>query len=112
MDWLAIGSTVLKHEKKLSPSQFRYHFKLQICLLEYLWKRLTSHFQCDPKHLLWTLHFLKSKDPNEQGIASILNTDKKTLRLHVVETLEKLLKALPKVCIIFVSVGVFLLFTY
>lgn len=97
MDWQAIGSTILHKKTRLSFDQFQYHFKLRVCLVEYVWKKMISRYHCEPKHFLWTLHFLKSRDPNEQGIASLLHTDKKTLLLHVEETLQKLLIILPEV---------------
>jgi len=96
LDWLCIGSSVLLKNSRLSSSDFRHHFKLPPCLVEYVWRRLLSQYDCEPKHLLWTFHFLKSRNPDGKGIASLLHADIRALKRQVVRTLRILIKILPE----------------
>lgn len=60
---------------------------------------MTEGFQCNAKHLLWTIHFISSHNPNHDEVAVFLNTNYKTLKLHVEYHLLCLYNALPHVCL-------------
>lgn len=96
--WQYLGASVLKKNHPVSADVFKQFFKLSIPLVEVIWKRLKSRFSdTSPKHLLWTLHLLKSKNPVHAEIAQMLHTNKKTLKTHVIKTLARLFIILPKV---------------
>jgi hypothetical protein len=82
----------------LSVTSFCTAFKLHPSIVDTLFAvLLKKQFQCRPKHLLWTLHYLKSHNTCESEIALLLKTNRKTLRDKVSEVLSCLLQALPQV---------------
>lgn len=96
--WIYRGAAVLK-KKRLSVLTFRRFFKLPPKLVEKVFNLIQSHYSCQPKHLLWTLFYLKSSDSDDNYIALSLRCDIQTLRKHVYETLDRLIEILPKVFI-------------
>jgi hypothetical protein len=97
VNWLSIGSLVLK-KRSLCRASFKQHFKLDPCLVEIVFNRLRKKYtSLSPNHLLWTLYFLKSKDPDTFKIASTLSTTPKTLDKYVEQYLKKILAISPKV---------------
>jgi hypothetical protein len=90
---------MLKKKKKMSNLEFRNLFKLNTSLMDYVWNTLKASFpeRFKPKYLLWTMFFLKTTSTNFQEIASFLQTNEKTLRLHLRVVLLSLNKILPKV---------------
>ncbi len=104
LPWDSLGAVVVNKKNKLAEREFKAFFKLNFCVVDYVWKKLRSSFFCSPVHFLWTLFFLKSKNPNDKINAATMQTDKKTFRIHVISTLRKLLQALPEVfCYIFIQ---------
>jgi hypothetical protein len=92
--WLYLGSAVLHNEHRISES----NFKLSVVLVELIWRKLYYSYPniLSPKHLLWTLHFLKSRNPYHSEIATFLHTNIKTLMQYVMKALVFLLLLLPK----------------
>jgi len=66
-------------------------------LVNVIWDRLVQAVGnvVQAKHFLWTLHFLKSLDPNHSQVALHLKTTYRTLKFHVNRVLPLLLIALP-----------------
>lgn len=95
--WNSLGSVVLGKTKLLTEREFKFFFKLNFFLTQYLWERLASYYKCNPIHLLWVLFYLKSRDPSEGSIASKLGKDRKVIKRNVILTLIKLKKVLPEV---------------
>jgi hypothetical protein len=96
--WLLVARTILRKNRNISMSEFKVHFKLSVPLVEYVWQLYHKYFPfCKAKHLLWSLHFLKTTDTNVIEIANFLGTNSQTLMLHVNNTLQRLLEILPKV---------------
>lgn len=83
----------------LSPSQFKSIFKLTPQLTNVVWNLIiqTNGNVIKAKHLLWTLHFLKSADPDHNRIATLLNTNYRTMMAHVQVVLTYLNNTLPDV---------------
>jgi hypothetical protein len=100
---LSISAAVVGKKKELSPYQFKIYFKLDVKLVEILFKRVRTIFPCSIEHLLWTLYYLKTRNPNDMEISSIFRIDQDTLHFHVTRTLRKLLHVLPEVqkCFLF-----------
>lgn len=97
--WLSLGAIILKRGKQLTEPQFKSSFKLSPYLANVVWDRLiqVEGNIAQAKHFLWTLHLLKTLDPNHSQVASFLNTNYKTMKLHVEKLLHHLLNALPDV---------------
>jgi len=87
---------VLRRKFKLSDVIFRRYFKLNVFQADYVFKRLTSMFPCSPEHFLWTLHFIKTRDPDFTMVAGALNTCERTLLTYVSEIASNLRIALPE----------------
>jgi hypothetical protein len=96
--WLSFGGVVLSKGKDVSLTVFRMFFKLPVFLVDVVFKKILTKFTCQPIHLLWTLHYLKSKNPIDFEIAKLLGTNVQTLRVHVYDTIHKMLQTLPEVC--------------
>jgi hypothetical protein len=95
--WLSLGSVILSKDKEISLTVFRMFFKLPVFLVDVVFKKILTKYVCQPIHLLWTLHYLKSKNPIDFEIAKLLGTNLTTLRLHVYNTIHKMLQTLPEV---------------
>lgn len=65
---------------------------------------MVGDMHLDPKHLLWTLYFLKSLEPFHGLIARQLHVDYKTLKKHVYPMLRTLNAVLPEVCLNFIII--------
>jgi hypothetical protein len=99
LPWLSIGAGILKKKGNLVDVDFRAAFKMHPRLVQFVWDRLKTLYPiATPDHFLWTLHFLKSRNPDDIGISLVLHTDRKTMKRHVISTLQMLINALPKVC--------------
>jgi hypothetical protein len=96
--WKTLGSNILHFERELSDREFMSYFKMPVSLVQYLWKTLQSSFHCRPRYLLWTLHYLKSRNPSELEISRILGTTVKTMKIRVTITLRQIFHLLPNVC--------------
>lgn len=97
--WLELGAIVVR--KKLSQQGFTDIFKYSAALVDYLFQIVAKRFpfiRC--KHLLWALYYLKTRNTNEREIAALLNTNTKTLRIHVVEVLSYMEASLPEVSLL------------
>jgi hypothetical protein len=81
-------------------------FKLPPAAVEKLFRRLrlNPNTAPSPKHLLWTLYYLKTTMTGEDAIAIALRTNKKTLRERVTDCMNCIIESLPEVCIFFVFV--------
>lgn len=101
LPWCSIGASLIGKKIPLTNKEFRSYFRLSPFLVEIVLKKIQIKFLCTPQKLLWALHFLKSKNPSEDGIARLLKTNKNTLRFHVVLVLNKILLSLPDVFIPF-----------
>ncbi len=95
---LTLGAVVLQAKSRIAPGRFKRFFKLPHFLVNYVYEKLVASFACDPIHLLWTLHYLKSKNPLDEEIAKLMNSSKESFMFHVLTTLQNLDKALPNVC--------------
>jgi len=93
--WLALGSFLLHKEHLISEAIFKVNFKFSLKVTSLVW---TDIAECPvtPVDFLWTLYYLKSRNPNETQIALSLGTNPQTLRSHVVNTLNCLNDALPE----------------
>ena len=101
--WRELGTTVLSHYINksifISISTFKTFFKLTPRLVEIVWKKLISTYDdCEPKHLLWTFYYLKTKSSNDSEIAAVLSTNRETLVSKVEKTVNQLYTVLPPVC--------------
>ena len=101
--WIVLGSKILANyafkSTLVSFVKFKIFFKLTPTLVDIVWNKLVSIFKnSEEKHLLWTLHYLKTESTNDTEIASLLSTNRETMRLHVESTVEKLFQVLPEVC--------------
>jgi hypothetical protein len=80
---------------------FKSFFKLNFSMVEFLWVRIANGLSKDrslsPIHLLWTLYFLKTRNPRFDEISVTLGTNTNTLKIHVETTLQLLLSLLPSV---------------
>jgi hypothetical protein len=76
---------------------FKEIFKLEPTVVDVVFETILKNYRCLAKHLLWSLYYLKTKNSNEAEIAVFLRTNRKTLRIHVIETLTKLVSSLPNV---------------
>jgi len=93
--WLDIGRVTLG-KKKLTIFAFKQMFKLPPNLVQGLFALIRNSFPfVRPKHLLWTLFYLKTTAVGEDVIAITLLTNKKTLQQYVLETLTCLDRSLP-----------------
>jgi hypothetical protein len=95
--WRGIAIAML-NKKSLSSDEFKKIFKLTCQNVDYIWKKLSLYFP-DAKHefLLYTLHFLKTKNSNMREVARLLCTTEKNLLHHVQVTLNQLNEILPQV---------------
>jgi hypothetical protein len=93
----ALGSSLLGKRISLSLHQFKLYFKMDPHLVQIVLSKVLKEFPCSAKHLLWTLYYLKTKNTNDNEIAAVLGVHRNTMRLHVIETLRKLLQVLPEV---------------
>jgi hypothetical protein len=68
-------------------------------MFDYVWTTLKESYpeRFQPKHLLWTMHFLKTTSTNIQEISTLLGTTQKTLKIHVKVVLQHLMNLLPEV---------------
>lgn len=99
--WLTLAGVILGRNI-LPQSTFKQLFKLPPALVEVLFNLLVRSYSfCRPKHLLWSLHYLKTTTVGENLIAVNLRTNKKSLRQYVIQTLTLLERVLPKVCHIY-----------
>ncbi len=96
--WLAIASSVLCRKKRISQFLFKKCFKICPTLVDIVFKRIIKIYPCQSRHLLWTLHYLKTTTASDEEIAIFLHTSKKSLVKHVIITLQKLIRVLPNVC--------------
>lgn len=96
--WLILAGIVLRR-KPLPISLFKKSFKLSPILVGKIFQLLRVRFAFTrPKHLLWTLFYLKTSTVGEELIALNLGTNKKTLRQYLIQTLRCLDIVLPDVC--------------
>lgn len=94
--WKQLGTVVLKKGRTIYDSTFKAFYKLDPAAVEVVYQKIKP-YGCTQTHLLWTLHYLKTVSSNDREIATLLNTDSDTLKLHVVNTLHYLNQALPNV---------------
>lgn len=104
--WRELGSSVLSHYASkssiISITSFKSFFKLTPRLTDVVWKKLNSTCDdCQQKHLLWTLYYLKTQNSNDSEIAAVLSTNRVTLMLKVEQTVKQLAQALPEVLFFF-----------
>jgi hypothetical protein len=97
MRWCSIGASLLRKSKPLVQSSFKSYFKLDTYLVEVLYRRILKRFVVDERDLLWTLFFLKSRDPDHMKIALALKTDRTGLHRVVKSVMNKILAVSPKV---------------
>ncbi len=95
--WLELGSTILRRKRLISLEKFQEHFKLPVPLVRVVYEKILTQYVRNARHLLWTLHYLFTTNTKDNEVASLLGTNKKTLRFHVRRTLIKLLNVLPQV---------------
>ncbi len=95
--WHSIGSAILRKKKELQHYEFKKYFKLSAPLVEIVFNEIRKRFNCQAKHLLWTLHYLKTTSTNEAEIAALLGVNVDTMRIHVERTLRMLIIFLPNV---------------
>jgi hypothetical protein len=97
--WFELGALILKKRKSISRRQFKLAFKLDSALVTLIWRRLLSagFTSLQPKHLLWTLHLLRTTNTNHQQVATALHTSIETLVEHTTTMLKCLDSALPEV---------------
>ncbi len=96
MDWFSLGAVVLRRKWSLSEKSFRIFFKLTTTLTNYVFEKLCSTFaDINPIHFLWTLHFMKTRNPSIEQIAQLLGTSPTTLMDNVNIILTCLESALP-----------------
>jgi hypothetical protein len=90
---------VLRLPRVCPRSKFVTSFKLPPNLVNFLFRQLQRQYQnACPKHLLWTLYYLKTENVGEENIAISLGTNRATLRHYVELTLHRLDAILPDVC--------------
>jgi hypothetical protein len=94
--WQSIGAAVLNKQKSLNFTEFRRYYKLCPSLVSVLYNKLRKSFDFSANHLMWTLHYLKSANPDDAQIATLLGTNKNTLRKNVKKILSMILCCLPK----------------
>ncbi len=95
--WYSIGSAILQKKKALLPYEFTKYFNFSAPLVEIVFNQIRKRFNCQAKHLLWTLNYLKTASTNEAEIAALLGANVDTMRLHVERTLRMLIIVLPNV---------------
>lgn len=98
ISWFESASYVLRLRRTCTLAQFKASFKLPANLVEFLFRKMIAQgFPVRPKHLLWTLYYLKTENIGENNIAVSLGTNRNTLRLYVELTLNRLDDVLPDV---------------
>lgn len=100
--WRILGSSIISYyadkSSTFSVKTYKSYFKLTPRLTEILWQKLVaSHPGSQRKHLLWTLHYLKTEANSDVEIASLLNTNRETLMIALRQTVRNLFRALPEV---------------
>ncbi len=95
--WYSLASVILKKKSNILSYEFKRQFKIDAPLVEIIFKKLEENYSVNAKHLLWTLHYLKTSCSNESETATFLGTNVVTMRLYVDKTLRMLIASLPKV---------------
>jgi len=85
--WLSLGANILHSTSILNSKKFQSFFKLEPQLVQLVWVRLNAIYpnSVQQMHLLWCLHYLKTTNTNEEHIATTLSTNRRTLRIHVLD---------------------------
>ena len=82
----------IRNSDSLLRQRYQYHFGVDPEITAILWVSL-EHFRMEPepepKHLLWTLLFLKQYSP-EGVLCTMVNTNERTYRKWVWKILSKL----------------------
>jgi len=99
--WVLLGSVVLSKKKPICNRNFKRFFKLSDRLVNLVYNKILSRgFHCEKAHLLWTLYYLRTINTNDDEIAATMSTSTKNMKIHVKNTLQILMKALPDVFLI------------